>query len=86
MPTTPDTRWIPIAEVRPGDLVRVPGGSSFARWACRAQAERADDQPFREVVRLIVGWEGTSRTRLVFRDGFACQMVPDQRVLRLRRI
>lgn len=83
MQTDQDTSWIRVREVRPGDRVKVPGGSSWARWASQVQAERSDT-PFREVERVIVGWEGGSRWRLVFRDGFCCQLLPDAGVLRLR--
>jgi hypothetical protein len=75
------TDWIPIHEVRPGDQIKVPGGSSWARWSSRGQAERSE-APFRRIARVIVGWEGTSRIRLCFEDGYACQMPREARVLR----
>jgi hypothetical protein len=77
------TEWIDIATVRPGDLVKVPpGGSSWAYWACEAQARRSD-APFRGVVRVIVGWHGVpALVRLCFEDGGAGQARREHRVLR----
>lgn len=80
---TQPTSWIPLAEVRPGDRIRVPGFSSWSGWANQEDAERSE-QPFRCVVEVEPGWEGTSRTRLVFTDGYACQLPPGNGVLRLR--
>lgn len=77
------TRWIQVAEVRPGDHIRVPGFSSWAGWASRDDAERSG-QSFRLVTSAEPGWEGTSRTRIVFADGYACQLALDSGVLRLR--
>jgi hypothetical protein len=79
----PTQEWISVSDVRPGDRVRVPGGSSWSVWASRRQAE-AFDAPFRTVERAFVGWEGTSRIRLCFEDGYACQMPREARVLRTR--
>jgi hypothetical protein len=76
------TEWIPTNEVRPGDQIKVPGGSSWARCASRTQAE-CSDAPFREVTRVIVGWESTGLIRFCFEDGYACQMSQDAGVLRL---
>lgn len=81
MPTNHDTSWVRVGAVSVGDRVRVPGFSSWSGWASRADAERSD-QPFRVVERIELGWERTSRTRLVFADGYACQLAPDAFVLR----
>jgi hypothetical protein len=75
------TEWIEIEAMRPGDRVKVPDFSSWAGWPCRDVAERSD-QPFREVVRVIIGWEGTRRIRLCFQDGYACQLPRTAHVLR----
>jgi hypothetical protein len=76
-----DTSWVPVAAVSVGDPIRVPGFSSWAGWASREDAEQSD-QPFRAVLSVGPGWEGTSRTRLVFESGGACELPPDAFVLR----
>lgn len=43
--------WIPISDVNPGDRIRAPGGSSWATWRDRDQAESAA-VPFLGVERL----------------------------------
>jgi hypothetical protein len=75
------TEWIDIASVRPGDRVKVPGYSSWSVWACREDAETSN-QPFREIAERIDGWSRPDLIRLVFRDGSACQSLPETRVLR----
>jgi hypothetical protein len=75
------TEWIPLSDVRPGDLVKVPGYSSWSVWADREDAETSD-QPFREVAERIDGWERPDLIRLVFSDGSACQSLREARGLR----
>lgn len=43
--------WIRIDELQPGDHIRIPGGSSWATWRDRVEAESAL-VPVRRVERL----------------------------------
>ena len=64
--------------------MKVPGYSSWSVWGDHDEAE-VSAEPFREVAERIEGWERPDLIRLVFRDGSACQSLPEALVLRERK-
>lgn len=93
MASTSTLDWVPVSELRVGDLVRLPEGEgvgSRVYWRDRESAECAEHVPFRRVERVQVGeplpGHGEDRVAIWLEHGAFHHLPTAAHVLRRERL